>query len=205
MSKFKLLILAGVVGFFIGRFVSEETPEGKTQETHQEEQEVYQEEQQELINGFAYLDALEKAADLAFEKSCCDGRLRQLELNFYSGLAASITELWAKSLDTEIRLSEDFPLIEKEYEAECWEWEETFKKETAKPSIYEGGSAARMERSMNRSRLLWGRAEKLKSKWLSRLPVPYFEKPEPPTEEELEAWEEIEADDLECIENEYTD
>ena len=72
MDTFKLLIFtcsALATGFFAGRFVFEGTPEGKTQETHPEEQ-------QELINGFAYLDALGKAADLAFEKSCCDGRLR---------------------------------------------------------------------------------------------------------------------------------
>ncbi|MBE6401677.1 MAG: hypothetical protein E7037_06605 [Verrucomicrobia bacterium] len=182
MNKFKLLILvatAFISGFLAGRF---------------SETESARDDSQELVNGFAYLDALEKAADLIEEKVFCDGRLRQWELNDYSALASTIREGWVNSLEAELRLSKDFHLIEEEFEKEYWAWKKVFEKEMSKRSVYAGGSAAGMDLALRRDRLLQDRAIDLKTKWISRLPVPHFEKPEPPTKEELEAWRKLEEE-----------
>lgn len=183
MVKMKLLILlsaAFLMGFLISK-LSTVSPETK-------------EEPCDLVNGFAYLEALEKAADLVEGKVFCDGRLRQVELNKYSALASSIREAWVDSLETEIALSDDFSFIEKEFWAEHWAWKEEFDREMSKRSVYSGGTAERMDLSSRRAALFSRRAIALKSKWLSRIPTPYFKEPQPPTEEELEEWRKIEED-----------
>ena len=180
----KLLIslsVAFLMGFLISK-ISTKSPETK-------------EEPCDLVNGFAYLEALEKAADLVEEKVACDGRLRQVELNKYSALASSIREAWVDSLETEITLSDDFSLIEKEFVAEHWAWKEEFDREMSKRSVYSGGSAESMDLSSRRAELFRCRAIALKSKWLSRIPTPYFEEPSPLTEEELEEWRKIEEEE----------
>lgn len=179
MSKFKLLISAGAIlatGFLAGRFFPA------------------QEEGKELINGFAYLDALEKAADAVEEKVSSDGRLPQYYLNYYSGLLYTIREDLVKSLNSEIQLAKGFHLFEKEFNDDNRAWHASFEKETEKPSVYEGGTAASMEKGLRLSNLLNERAKILRAKWLRRIPVPYFEKPEPFTEEDLEAWRKLEEE-----------
>lgn len=92
-------------------------------------------------------------------------------------------------------MSDDFSLIEKEFVAEHWAWEVEFDREMSKRSVYSGGSAESMDLSSRRAELFRCRAIALKSKWLSRIPTPYFEEPSPLTEEELEEWRKIEEEE----------